>query len=101
MHFVISSSSLSRKRRKIIPKKRTMQGERHYLRQKAVLRDKTLTKADQPIVDMAYENLKEAVDALVLSGKTDPVTKVMTGIKITALHRKQNIKWENVSAHQV
>ena len=59
---------------------------------KAVLRDKTLTKADQPIVDMAYENLKEAVDALVLSGKTDPVTKVMTGIKITALPSKTEYK---------
>ena len=59
---------------------------------KAVLRDKTLTKADQPVVDMAYENLKEAVDALEYSGKTDPVTKVMTGIKITSLPTKIEYK---------
>lgn len=59
---------------------------------KAVLRDKTLTKADQPVVDMAYENLKEAVDALEYSGKTDPVTKVMTGIKITSLPTKTEYK---------
>lgn len=59
---------------------------------KAILKDKTLTKADQPEVDMAYANLKEAIDALEYSGKTDPVTKLMTGIKITTLPLKTEYK---------
>ncbi len=59
---------------------------------KAILKDKTLTKADQPMVDEAYENLKAAIEGLEYSGKIDPVTKVMTGIRVTTLPMKTEYK---------
>lgn len=59
---------------------------------KDVLKDKTLTKEDQPTVDMAYANLKEAVDGLEYSGNTNPVTKLMTGIEITTSPQKTEYK---------
>lgn len=59
---------------------------------KAILKDKTLTKADQPEVDAAYDYLKEAIEGLEFSGKADPDAKVMTGVKITTLPMKTEYK---------
>ena len=51
---------------------------------KDILKDKSLTKADQDQVDRAYDELKEALDGLEFTGNPVTEDRVITGIKITA-----------------
>lgn len=52
---------------------------------KEILKDKTLTKNDQAMVDDICEALREAVNSLELNGNPGKPAKVMTGIRITSL----------------
>lgn len=58
----------------------------------SLLKDKSLTKQEQSLIDQSCHSLNEAIDSLEFSGNPNPNEKIITGIRITAQPEKTEYK---------